>query len=330
LAAEVRNASTSLAAIDANVEGVGSGLAALAEVVVGSSSAEAVGAVQAALEAVGQDQRQGLTVLRRAITAVADATAGLGQQLDEVASRLQGMEAVQAETAAQTDEAGVQRHGALSAALGKLETGIEAQRVAADAIEGLLDAVVRSVESSAGELRSSISDGFFDVAARQTGFHKVLDRTAIGVEADREMLAEVRTSVQALLQANSGADAVAGRIGGLLADQAAAIVQLVDGVVTDAVESRHAALAQDLSDQLTSLQTALRGQVSEVGGRASSMAGMVGALDGRLHELIDGVRSVNTAIQASAGVRGAVEALRDDLDELRRLQLGPAAPRAVS
>jgi hypothetical protein len=50
-------------------------------------------------------------------------------------------------------------------------------------------------------------------------------------------------------------------------------------------------------DEVARLDTLLRGQVAEVAGRTGSITEVIGRLDGRLHEVVDGVR----ALQRRAG-----------------------------
>ncbi|MBW3669011.1 MAG: hypothetical protein KY443_07330 [Actinobacteria bacterium] len=90
--------------------------------------------------------------------------------------------------------------------------------------------------------------------------------------------------------------------------------------------ARHAGAARD---DLARIETVLRGQVAEVSGRAGSMTDVIGRLDGRLHEVVDGVRALSRHLEATASLVPAVEALRAEVDELRRLSEQPRL-RAVN
>jgi hypothetical protein len=53
-------------------------------------------------------------------------------------------------------------------------------------------------------------------------------------------------------------------------------------------------------DEVTRLDTLLRGQVAEVTGTAGSITDVLGRLDGRLHEVVDGVRALQRRADAPA------------------------------
>lgn len=98
---------------------------------------------------------------------------------------------------------------------------------------------------------------------------------------------------------------------------------------TEAVADLLARQAAAARDDLARIETVLRGQVAEVSGRAGSMTDVIGRLDGRLHEVVDGVRALSRHLEATASLVPAVEALRAEVDELRRLSEQPRL-RAVN
>ncbi|HEX9970075.1 MAG TPA: hypothetical protein VGB03_08045, partial [Acidimicrobiales bacterium] len=116
---------------------------------------------------------------------------------------------------------------------------------------------------------------------------------------------------------------------GRLRSELAALAEADDGIDGPDVAALLARQAEEARGDLARLETVLRGQVAEVSGRAGSITDVIGRLDGRLHEVVDGVRSLSRHLEATATLVPAVEALRAEVDELRRLYEQPRL-RAVN
>lgn len=152
----------------------------------------------------------------------------------------------------------------------------------------------------ADALRRALEEAVSTLAERQAATNASLHQAVDRLRAELVALAEPIGDDAA--DAESGAEAVAE----LLARQAAAA-----------------------RDDLARIETVLRGQVAEVSGRANSITDVIGRLDGRLHEVVDGVRALSRHLEATASLVPAVEALRGEVDELRRLSEQPRL-RAVN
>lgn len=86
-------------------------------------------------------------------------------------------------------------------------------------------------------------------------------------------------------------DATAGRIEARLEEVRDAIPEPDDGAgARAAVRDELDRLGHTLHDEVERLGVLVRGQVAEVSGQAASVAAVLGRLDGRLHDLVEGVR----------------------------------------
>lgn len=152
----------------------------------------------------------------------------------------------------------------------------------------------------ADALRRALEEAVATLAERQIATNASLQHAVDGLRSELMALAEP-----------DGDEAEAG------ANLAEAVAELL---------ARQAAAARD---DLARIETVLRGQVAEVSGRANSITDVIGRLDGRLHEVVDGVRALSRHLEATASLVPAVEALRGEVDELRRLSEQPRL-RAVN
>jgi hypothetical protein len=222
--------------------------------------------------------------------------------LDEVAA---GLAERQESYAGQVQQA----LGSLTQAVGTVRTELSAlaERPADDGPD-----VAALLDRHAAELRQAV-DAVAAAVPPPPDIRGALD-DALLVLADRQ-----DRSTDELRQA----------IGRLRADLAALADADADDDDGPAVADLLARHAEDARDDLTRLETVLRGQVAEVSGRAGSITDVIGRLDGRLHEVVDGVRGLSRHLEATATLVPAVEALRAEVDELRRLYEQPRL-RAVN
>ena len=187
-------------------------------------------------------------------------------------------------------------------------------RVEADVEQGLAsvraqladrpDAAALAAEH-ADALRRALEEAVSTLAERQAATNASLHQAVDGLRSELVALA-APIGDDAADDASDDAEATAAQVAELLA--------------------RQAAVARD---DLARIETVLRGQVAEVSGRANSMTDVIGRLDGRLHEVVDGVRALSRHLEATASLVPAVEALRGEVDELRRLSEQPRL-RAVN
>lgn len=187
-----------------------------------------------------------------------------------------------------------------------------------------LGRVEADVQAAIAALRSDLADqpDPADLAGRHADALRRALEDAVTALAERQMdaTASLHQAVERLrgelvaLGEPDGDDDADGESG---AGAAQAVAELL---------GRHAAAARD---DLARIETVLRGQVAEVSGRAGSITDVIGRLDGRLHEVVDGVRALSRHLEATASLVPAVEALRAEVDELRRLSEQPRL-RAVN
>lgn len=82
--------------------------------------------------------------------------------------------------------------------------------------------------------------------------------------------------------------------------------------------SRQAALQTTLREGLERFEVAMRGQAAEARGEATSAADVVGRLEGRLQDIVEGVRAMAQHAHALAALPARVGALCEEVEALRR------------
>ena len=219
--------------------------------------------------------------------ATAESVAALAEPLDRLA-------AAPHEAAASLRDGQRQSSEAVLARLGEVASSI--------------DAVAYGVSSLTDVLQSGDDEPEVDVAAVVAAEGERVRATV--AELSHAVAAASEASVRAL---SADVARLEAQLRGAFDDAMAVLADRHEGGVqtlAQAIESVRAELdgpglpelltrqAEGTRDELTRLETVLRGQVAEVSGRAGSVTDVIGRLDGRLHEVVDGVRALTRNLES--------------------------------
>lgn len=193
---------------------------------------------------------------------------------------------------------------------------------ALDAVHDRLDRLTAAVDGVGAALREagSAADDDPDTAL------DALDAVAARLEARFDVLEARLPAVEALLGPVQRVEATLREVHSAVVEGMLEVVsrqtRLVEDVQRAVVAARGAGGGDTdraaLREELERLEVALRGQTAEITGQARSVADVVGALDGRLRDIAEGVRAVSQHAGALAAVPKRLEALREELSGFTR------------
>lgn len=267
-------------------------------------------------------------------TAVVERLEGQGAVLErlraEMSAQAFALEQLRSD-AAERSPAAVEGIDRLEASLQRLHAEVDERSAGQVA---LVDRLVADQATALAQVDAEVQQALASVRAELADRPDAAALAAEHADALRRALEEaVRTLAERQAATNASLHQAVDR---LRAELVALAEPIGDEAADDAEAGAAEAVAELLAvqaaaahDDLARLETVLRGQVAEVSGRANSITDVIGRLDGRLHEVVDGVRALSRHLEATASLVPAVEALRGEVDELRRLSEQPRL-RAVN